>query len=107
MINMIELLVFSLTLTALVVGHPAPGHYLIETEDEDLKLPGDARDDSAEMEQVVEKGSKDVIDGEETDGEIIEKGKKREKKDYGIDEDYCPDDCEDPQTYEAPDTRWW
>ena len=50
--NMMKLLVCSLTLTALVVGYPAPGHYLIETEDEpllddDFKLPGDARDDSA------------------------------------------------------------
>ena len=82
---MMKLLVCSLTLTALVVGNPAPGHYLIETEDEPLL---DAGDNLAKMGKVVEKGSKDVMDaieGEKTDGEIIEKG----KDDFETGEDYC------------------
>ena len=109
---MLKLLLCSLTLTALVAGHPAPGYYLIETEGEDLKLPvhiqyntGDARDVPAEMEQAVEKESKDGIDGEETDGKTIDKGKEGKRKDY-FDDDYCPDGCHDAPSYEAPGTFW-
>merc|ERR1712112_730646 len=94
--KMMKLLVCSLTLTALVAGHPAPAHYLIETE-------GDARDDPAEMEQAVEKGSKVEIDEKDTDGEIIEEGEEGEKKDG--EDYYCPD-CTHEYDEDPPGTFW-